>query len=156
MLQAYSILCNVDSLPRSTGADGSFVIFSDIETNFHANLGTDEIVGEQKPFIAAHPEISVADFIQFAGAVGVSNCPGAPRLQFLLGRKDATHPAADLTVPEPFDSVSKILARFEDAGGFTPAEVVALLASHTVAAADHVSLLEYICIGFMVLIYMNW
>ncbi|KZV63541.1 class II peroxidase [Peniophora sp. CONT] len=120
------------------GADGSFVIFSDIETNFHANLGTDEIVGEQKPFIAKHKTISTADFIQFAGAVGVSNCPGAPRLQFLLGRKDATHPAADLTVPEPFDSVDKILARFKDAGNFSPAEVVALLASHTVAAADHI------------------
>ena len=43
----------------------------------------------------------------------------------------------------------------DDGGSFTPAEVVALLASHTVAAADHVSLLEYICIGFMVLTYMN-
>ncbi|VDC05885.1 unnamed protein product [Peniophora sp. CBMAI 1063] len=121
-----------------TGADGSFILFEDTETNFHANLGTDEIVNEQKPFVAAHPEISAADFIQFAGAVGVSNCPGAPRLQFLLGRKDATHPAADKTVPEPFDTVDSILARFDDAGGFTPAEVVALLASHTVAAADHV------------------
>ena len=47
-------------------------------------------------------------------------------------------PAPDLTVPEPFDTVDSILARFADAGSFTPAEVVALLASHTVAAADHV------------------
>ena len=43
-----------------------------------------------------------------------------------------------MTVPEPFDSVDKILARFTDAGNFSPAEVVALLASHTIAAADHV------------------
>ncbi|VDC07243.1 unnamed protein product [Peniophora sp. CBMAI 1063] len=120
-----------------TGADGSFLLF-DTELSYHANTGIDEIVGEQKPFVAAHPEISAADFIQFAGAVGVSNCPGAPRLQFLLGRKDATHPAADKTVPEPFDTVDSILARFSDAGGFSAAEVVALLASHSVAAADHV------------------
>ena len=40
--------------------------------------------------------------IQFASAVGVSNCPGAPRLEFLLGRPRATRPAQDLTVPEPF------------------------------------------------------
>ena len=45
-------------------------------------------------------------------------------------------PTPDGTIPEPFDSVDSILARFADAGGFTPAEVVALLASHTVAAAD--------------------
>lgn len=30
------------------------IIFEDIETNFHANLGVDEIVDEQKPFIAKH------------------------------------------------------------------------------------------------------
>ncbi|KAJ8502205.1 hypothetical protein ONZ51_g84 [Trametes cubensis] len=119
------------------GADGSIAIFEDIETNFHANLGVDEIIDEQRPFIQRH-NISVADFIQFAGAIGVSNCPGAPRLDVFVGRKDATQPAPDLTVPEPFDNVTSILARFADAGDFTPAEVVALLASHTIAAADHV------------------
>nr|AJK28608.1 manganese-dependent peroxidase [Peniophora incarnata] len=120
-----------------TGADGSIAIFESIEANFHASIGVDEIINEQKPFLAAHPEINTADFIQFAGAVGVSNCPGAPQLQFLLGRKDATAPAVDKTIPEPFDTVDTILSRFADAG-FSPAEVVALLASHTVAAADEV------------------
>ena len=43
--------------------------------------------------------------IQFAGAVGVSNCPGAPQLDFLLGRPAAVAPAPDLTVPEPFGKV---------------------------------------------------
>ncbi|KAI0076585.1 manganese peroxidase 3 [Panus rudis PR-1116 ss-1] len=118
------------------GADGSIITFSDIETPFHANGGIDEIVDAQKPFVAKH-NISAGDFIQFAGAVGVSNCPGAPRLQFLLGRPPAKQASPDLLIPEPFDSVTKILARFADAG-FSPAEVVALLASHTVAAADHV------------------
>ncbi|KZV63595.1 class II peroxidase [Peniophora sp. CONT] len=141
-----------------TGADGSIAIFENIEANFHArrvfltilkrilhvthysglfSIGVDEIINEQKPFLARHPEIGVGDFIQFAGAAGVSNCPGAPQLQFLLGRVDATAPAVDKTIPEPFDTVDSILARFADAG-FTPDEVVALLASHTVAAADEV------------------
>ncbi len=40
--------------------------------------------------------------IQFAGAVGLAQCPGAPQLEFLLGRKDATQPANDGLVPEPF------------------------------------------------------
>src|SRR6267142_3240328 len=39
--------------------------------------------------------------IQFAAAVGLSNCPGAPQLNFLLGRPQAKRPAVDKTVPEP-------------------------------------------------------
>lgn len=52
-----------------------------------------------------------------------------------FGRPPPLAPAPDLTVPEPTDSVTKILARFADAG-FSPAEAVALLSSHTIAAAD--------------------
>ncbi|KAI0318324.1 manganese peroxidase 1 [Amylostereum chailletii] len=118
------------------GADGSIVTFSDTELAYAANGGIDEIVNTQKPFIAAH-NISAGDFIQFAGAVGLSNCPGAPKLEFLLGRPTATAAAADGLVPEGFDSVDKILSRFSDAG-FNSDEVIALLASHSVAAADHV------------------
>ncbi|KII90769.1 hypothetical protein PLICRDRAFT_52464 [Plicaturopsis crispa FD-325 SS-3] len=117
------------------GADGSIVLFDTIETAFHANAGIDDIVDAQKPFIANHTEISPGDFIQFAGAVGVSNCPGAPQLEFFLGRPSAVAASPDLLVPEPFHSVDQILSRFSDAG-FTTDEVVALLASHTVAAAD--------------------
>lgn len=45
--------------------------------------------------------------------------------------------ATDLLRLCPSDTVTSILARFADAG-FSPEEVIALLASHTVAAADHV------------------
>ena len=76
--------------------------------------------------------------IQLAGAVGVSNCAGAPRLEFLAGRPNATFPADDGTVPEPQDSVTSILARMADGGGFSPAEVIHLLSSHSIARADHV------------------
>ena len=51
---------------------------------FPANGGTDEIVALEKQFIARHPGISVADFIQLAGAVAITNCPGAPRLQVMI------------------------------------------------------------------------
>jgi cytochrome c peroxidase len=63
--------------------------------------------------------------IQFAGAVGVSNCPGAPRLEFLLGRPKATAASPPGLVPEPQDSITSILARFADVG-FSPAEVSCL------------------------------
>lgn len=82
------------------------------------------------------------DSIQFAGAVGVSNCGGGPRLQFLAGRSNNSQVSPDGLIPLPTDSVDKILARMGDAG-FSPAEVVDLLASHSVAAQDHVDPVSY-------------
>ncbi|KAJ7819440.1 manganese peroxidase 3 [Mycena olivaceomarginata] len=124
------------TLTLGGGADGSVITFDDPETSFPANNGIDDIIDAQVPIIARH-NITPGDFVQFAGAVGVSNCPGAPRLEFLLGRPVATAPSPIGLVPEPFDSITDVLARFEEVG-FSPAEVVALLASHTIAAADHV------------------
>lgn len=115
------------------GADGSIVVFAATELTYDANGGIDNIIEAQAPSFAKS-NLSAGDFIQFAAAVGVSNCIGGPRLGFSLGRPPPVGPAADLTVPEPFDSTTTILARFQDAG-FSPPEVVALLASHSIAAA---------------------
>ncbi|KAA1470400.1 manganese peroxidase isozyme precursor [Dentipellis sp. KUC8613] len=118
------------------GADGSIMAFAEIETNFHANNGVDEIVEAQRPFAIKH-KVSFGDFIQFAGAVGVSNCAGGPRLQFLAGRSNFSRESPDLLVPEPSDATDKIFARMADAG-FDVIDTVDLLISHTVAAQDHV------------------
>ena len=87
--------------PSGGGADGSIITFSDIETAFHPNIGLDEAVAIQKPFVDKH-NVTAGDFIAFAGAVAVSNCPGAPVMQFFLGRAPATQAAPDGLVPEPF------------------------------------------------------
>ena len=83
------------------GADGSIMVFADTETKYHANVGLDEVVAIMKPF-QKHSNLTAADFIQFAGAVAITNCPGAPPLNAFLGRPDATQPAPDGLVPEPF------------------------------------------------------
>ncbi|KAF7317425.1 Peroxidase [Mycena chlorophos] len=119
------------------GADGSIIVFNDTELMFNANAGLDDPIDTEAPFITKH-KVTPGDFIQFAGAVSLSLCPGAPQVGFFMGRPPpkAPAPAPDGLVPEPFDSVSKILARMSDAGGFSPEEVVALLSSHSVAGAD--------------------
>ncbi|KAF7348922.1 Peroxidase [Mycena venus] len=99
------------------GADGSIITFDDPETSFPANNGIDDIIDAQVPIIARHNI--------------------TPRRLFLLGRPVATAPSPIGLVPEPFDTITDVLARFKEVG-FSPAEVVALLASHTIAAADHV------------------
>ena len=88
------------------GADGSIAIFPEVETAFHANIGLDEVVATQKPFLE-RSNMTVADLyvlsaqwlgelrslvrsIQFAGAVGISNCPGAPPLNAFIGKNIST------------------------------------------------------------------
>ncbi|GJE85328.1 manganese peroxidase isoform 4 [Phanerochaete sordida] len=120
------------------GADGSMLLFPTIEPNFEANNGIDDSVNNLIPFMQTHNTISAGDLVQFAGAVALANCPGAPRLEFLAGRPNKTIAAVEGLIPEPQDSVTSILQRFEDAGNFSPFEVVSLLASHSIARADKV------------------
>ena len=75
--------------------------------------------------------------IQFAGAVGVSNCAGGPRLSFFAGRSNISQPSPNLLVPEPDNTTDELIERFTDAGLDT-ATLISLLVSHTVAAQDHV------------------
>ncbi|KAJ7642057.1 putative versatile peroxidase [Roridomyces roridus] len=119
-----------------TGADGSMFIFGETELGFGANLGIADAFNLEVPFIKKH-NISVADFIQFAATVSLTKCPGILQPPFMLGRVDATFPAPDGTVPEPFQNIDVILARMADAG-LSAAETVALLASHSIAGADDV------------------
>jgi len=119
---------------KGGGADGSILAFNKTETAFHANGGIDDITDRQFP-VFLQSKLSAGDFVHLAAAVGTANCPGAPRLKFMFGRPAPKAPAPDLTVPEPTDSVTSILARFADAG-FSPQEAIALLSSHSIAAAD--------------------
>ncbi|KAJ7829849.1 versatile peroxidase [Mycena olivaceomarginata] len=124
------------------GADGSIITFGATELNFPANAGLDDAVNTELPFIQAH-NVTTGGLVgesPFTSAVSLSLCPGAPKVPFLMGRPLARAPAPgpDGLVPEPFDNVDVILARMADAGGFTATDVVALLASHSVAGADNV------------------
>ncbi|KAJ3497723.1 hypothetical protein NLJ89_g10309 [Agrocybe chaxingu] len=105
---------------KGGGADGSILAFQSSELQYRTS-----------------PFQKTDKLIHLAAAVGTANCPGSPRLQFKFGRPPPRAPAPDLTVPEPTDSVTAILERFADAG-FLPREAVALLSSHSVAAADEV------------------
>ncbi|KDR84617.1 hypothetical protein GALMADRAFT_220286 [Galerina marginata CBS 339.88] len=118
------------------GADGSILAFNTTETGYRKNLLIDDIVASQWP-IFEQSGLSAGDFLHLAAAVGTGNCPGAPRLPYSMGRPAPVAPAPDLTVPEPTDSITDILARFADAGFVAP-EVIWLLASHSIAAADKV------------------
>ena len=119
---------------QGNGADGSIITFADIETSFVENAFTADAVDELQPFLLRH-NVTPGDLIQFASAVALTNCPGAPRLEFFAGRPNATIPAQDGSVPQPQDSVDTILSRFADVG-LNPADVVNLDAWHSVRRID--------------------
>ncbi|KAJ7459244.1 manganese peroxidase [Mycena latifolia] len=119
------------------GADGSMLLFHEQEPDFPGNEGIDDSVDALLPFLATH-NVSAGDLIQFAGAVALSNCPGAPKLEFLAGRPNTTILPQQHLIPLPEDNVDSILARMADAGNFSPFEVVSLLSAHSIARADNV------------------
>nr|AAU82082.1 putative peroxidase [Phanerodontia chrysosporium]AAU82083.1 putative peroxidase [Phanerodontia chrysosporium] len=122
-------------LKSGGGADGSILAHA-IELAYPANVGLSDIVERQGALALKH-SVSFGDFIQFASAVGLSNCEGAPRLTFLAGRPNASRAADDGLVPAPWHSADTLSARMADAG-FAPHELVALLAGHSVATQQTV------------------
>ena len=55
----------------------SHTLFPNVEPNFSENAGTDDGVDALAPFLTRH-NVTAGDLIQFAAAIGLSNCPGAP------------------------------------------------------------------------------
>lgn len=76
--------------------------------------------------------------IQFAAAISLTLCPGAPKVRFSIGRPPPKAPAPPFIVPQPVNTTDEILDAFA-AINFSPEELVALLASHTVAGGDDFS-----------------
>jgi cytochrome c peroxidase len=129
----------IDPVAGGGGADGSILTFNATELAFPANDGLDDVLDDVGPFFEKFKDVlSPGDFVQFAGALSLAACPGAPQVKFLLGRPQPKAASPPNLVPEPFDPVTKILTRMNAAGGFSPQEVVALLSSHSVAGADTV------------------
>ncbi|KAK7455279.1 hypothetical protein VKT23_011152 [Stygiomarasmius scandens] len=118
------------------GADGSIMKFSDEELEFPQNVGIDTPVITNKAIALQFPSISYGDYIYFAAAVAVRNCAG-PRIKFWHGRPAPIAASPPNMIPDPSDSVTKMLDRMADAG-FSPEELVDLLASHSLAVQEDV------------------
>ena len=76
--------------------------------------------------------------IQLAGSLSLSLCPGEPNVPFVIGRPAPKVPAPNFIVPQPVNTTDELIDAFA-AVGFSPAELVALLASHSAAGADDFS-----------------
>ncbi|PPQ96866.1 hypothetical protein CVT26_006053 [Gymnopilus dilepis] len=128
----------IDPVVGGGGADGSILTFNATELTFPANAGIDDVLDDVGPFALKWAHVlSPGDFVQFAGVLSLAACPGAPKVKFMMGRPPPTAASPPNLVPQPFDPVPTILARFGSIG-IEPQEVVALLASHSTAGADDI------------------
>jgi len=107
------------------------------EVAYSENVGLTGVSADLGPIMTQY-NVSAGDIVQFAGMVGVLNCPGAPsNFKFLAGRPPPVAAAVDGFVPSAAADASTIIARIEDAG-LEASDIVALLASHSVGRADDI------------------
>ena len=153
-MQRQALQCSIVTISGG-GADGSILTFNATELTFPANDGLDNVLDNVGPFffkyqdvlspgdllVTLHGRIYQTDLcrcsVQWADALSLCACPGAPRVKFSLRRPQPIPASPPNLVPEPFDNVTTILARFNSVG-FSPQEVITLLSSHTTAGADTV------------------
>ncbi|GAB7323808.1 hypothetical protein MBLNU13_g07257t1 [Cladosporium sp. NU13] len=128
---------NAPSAPASGGADGSLLL-SDAEI---ARSTNDPLQGFRnfllgKYNIYKNQGVSAADFVQAAGNIGVVSC-GGPVVQTVIGRKDASGPAPDGTLPQAFGKGSDhaSLVQLWADKGFSQRELAALMGAHSVSRA---------------------
>lgn len=80
-------------------------------------------------------KISAADFVQFAGSVGIVSCPGGPIVRTVVGRKDSSTPAPDGLLPQAFGPGSDYQSLIDlwESKTFSPRELAALMGAHSVS-----------------------
>lgn len=79
--------------------------------------------------------VSAADFVQFAGSVGTTSCPGGPIVKTVVGRKDNSTPAPDGLLPQAFGRGSDYQSLIDlwESKTFSPRELAALMGAHSVS-----------------------
>lgn len=124
------------------GCDGSLILSAgNNELLRGENNGLQDISAKlltlQQKWVKVDSSVSVADIIQFAGAVAIVTCPGGPQIKTWVGRKDSTVPAATGLLPDVHAPGADLYALFQRKG-FSARELAALLGAHTTSKQFHV------------------
>lgn len=114
---------------NSGGCDGSLILAQ--EYNRGENNGLQGI-SQQLLALAQERNVGVADMLVFAGNHAIVTCPGGPRVETFIGRKDSYTPAPESLLPDVNQSGDSLLALFEDKG-FSAFDLAALVGAHTCA-----------------------
>jgi Peroxidase len=118
------------SLGTSAGCDGSIYLAGEYTRS--ENAGLESTVPQLGQMAQKYAGITVADFLQFAGAHAIKTCPGGPTVQIFVGREDRSSPNPDGLLPPATISGQDNLELWA-AKGFSAREVAALVGAHSTA-----------------------
>ncbi|KAH0377907.1 heme peroxidase, partial [Aureobasidium melanogenum] len=82
-------------------------------------------------------QVGAADLVQFAASVAIVSCPGGPKVQTVVGRKDTSTPAPDNLLPKAFGpgAAQQVLIQLFEDKGISQPELAALIGAHTASKA---------------------
>ena len=115
------------------GCDGSLILAG--ETRLPENNGLQEIAKYLND-TATNYKVGVADLVVFAGSHAIVTCPGGPRIQTYIGRKDSSTQAPPGLLPDVKASADVLYKLFQDKG-FDASELAALLGAHSTSNQFH-------------------
>lgn len=116
------------------GCDGS-IILSGTELSRFENLLLVDISNKLTAIRKKYSSIGMADLIQFSAASAIVLCPGGPRIETTVGRKDSSKASQPdlLPVPSGAGSDAKTIYKLFADKGFSSKELAALVGAHTAA-----------------------
>ncbi|KAF1950119.1 heme peroxidase [Byssothecium circinans] len=116
-----------DCFPGS--CDGSIILANECTTRVENNRMVEicDTLGAAAPSY----NVTTADLIQFAAAIGIASCSSGPITSFYAGRTDSFTASLTGQVPGANANANALVSQFA-AKGFTTTELVALTGSHTI------------------------
>lgn len=122
--------------PASGGADGS-ILYSDEEVDRPGNEPLPDVANIFRGVYANfEDEVTAADFVQFAGVIGVRTC-GGPVYKTVVGREDDRRACPEFMMPAAFGvnaSYDALTSLWADKG-IDERELAALIGAHSVSRA---------------------
>ncbi|KAF1933309.1 class II peroxidase [Didymella exigua CBS 183.55] len=115
------------------GCDGSLILANEVA--LPENNGLQGIAAYLQT-LASNYKVGVADMIVFAGSHAIVTCPGGPRVQTYVGRKDSSTPAPEGLLPDVNASADSLYKLFLDKG-LDASDLAALLGSHSTSNQFH-------------------
>ncbi|TVY42564.1 Versatile peroxidase [Lachnellula subtilissima] len=123
-----------DKTQGSTGGcDGSLILASEAY-NRAENGGLQNISTKLTALSQKHPSVSIADLIVVASSVAIVTCPGGPRVQTYVGRKDSSTPAPNGMLPDAHADAASLSVLFANKG-LDAVDLAALLGAHSTSKA---------------------